>query len=98
MMIIAVWKAEAKPGSGDNFAQIIKEKMLPLMRQHKGFRHLTIGKAAAGNQVIVVSYWNSEEESAVLRNSPEWQEAFAQSQQAFVTTPIREAFEVLLDE
>jgi heme-degrading monooxygenase HmoA len=97
-MIIAVWKAEAKPDTGDNYAQIIKEQVLPLMRQHQGFHHLTIGKAATGNQVIVVSYWNSEEESAVLRSSPEWQASFAQIQKAFVSTPTRESFEVLLDE
>jgi heme-degrading monooxygenase HmoA len=97
-MIIAVWKAEAKPGSDDNYAEIIKEQVLPLMRQHKGFRHLTIGKAATGNQVIVVSYWDSEEESAALRSSPEWQASFAQIQQGFVSPPMRESFEVLLDE
>ena len=54
---------ELKPNSTTEFANVIDNKVLPLLRKQKGFRDLITFVAPDRSEVIAISFWDAKEEA-----------------------------------
>lgn len=50
-----------KPGSKTEFAKVIDQNVVPLLRTHKGFRDQIAFVSADGNTSIGISFWEDRE-------------------------------------
>jgi heme-degrading monooxygenase HmoA len=54
---------EVKPNAATEFANVIDNKVLPLLRQQKGFRDLITFVAPDRSEAIAISFWDTKEEA-----------------------------------
>src|SRR6476646_11458874 len=54
---------ELKPNSTTEFANVIDNKVLPLLRKQKGFRDLITFAAPDRSEAIAISFWDAKEEA-----------------------------------
>ena len=54
---------ELKPNSTTEFANVIDNKVLPLLRKQKGFRDLIAFVAPDRSEAIAISFWDAKEEA-----------------------------------
>jgi len=54
---------ELKPNATTEFANVIDNKVLPLLRKQKGFRDLIAFVAPDRSEAIAISFWDAKEEA-----------------------------------
>jgi heme-degrading monooxygenase HmoA len=54
---------ELKPNAAIEFANVIDNKVLPLLRKQKGFRDLISFVAPDRSEAIAISFWDTKEEA-----------------------------------
>ena len=54
---------ELKPNATKEFASVIDNKVLPLLRKQKGFRDLISFVAPDRSEAIAISFWDTKEEA-----------------------------------
>jgi len=54
---------ELKPNTATEFANVIDNKVLPLLRKQKGFRDLISFVAPDRSEAIAISFWDTKEEA-----------------------------------
>ena len=54
---------ELKPNATKEFASVIDNKVLPLLRKQKGFRDLISFVAPDRSEAIAISFWDAKEEA-----------------------------------
>ena len=54
---------ELKPNATQEFANVIDNKVLPLLRKQKGFRDEITFVAPDRSEAIAISFWDTKEES-----------------------------------
>lgn len=54
---------ELKPNTTTEFASVIDNKVLPLLRKQKGFRDLITFVAPDRSEAIAISFWDAKEEA-----------------------------------
>ncbi|HEY5402317.1 MAG TPA: hypothetical protein VIK24_05585 [Pyrinomonadaceae bacterium] len=54
---------ELKPNAAKEFANVINNKVLPLLSKQKGFRDLITFGAPDRSEAIAISFWDTKEEA-----------------------------------
>ena len=54
---------ELKPNAATEFANVIDNQVLPLLRKQKGFRDLISFVAPDRSEAIAISFWDTKEEA-----------------------------------
>jgi heme-degrading monooxygenase HmoA len=94
-MIGAIWNFQIQADTAANIVQMGEERLKPLLQRSPGLKEfITLTDPASHTRMMVIVLWESEETSAALRNSPEFQQIFSEMGRVFTSPPTREALEV----
>ncbi len=68
-MFTRIVMVRLKPNSAQQFSQTIEKKVLPILRNQKGFRDEVTLIAPNGQEAIGMSFWDSREQAEAYNSS-----------------------------
>jgi heme-degrading monooxygenase HmoA len=95
-MFVQVSRIQVYPGTIDEITNIFKRSVLPYIQTQKGFVKFHLYTDKININIIVNSYWETEENIETVFTSGIYQEQLAKFQNLFASSPIREVFKVNL--
>lgn len=78
----------------DETIEIVQENIIPAAKSQKGFRGLYRLSDRKTGRGITISLWDTEEDALANEGSGYYQEQVGKLAPYYVTTPIREGYEV----
>ncbi len=95
-MYARVWIVNADPEKRDEIDQVIRNAVLPSARQQQGYKgYLALFDPGTGKG-MAIALW--ETEADLKASEAIAQEQVAKATRLFTSTPVREVFEVLVQE
>jgi heme-degrading monooxygenase HmoA len=98
-MYARVTTGYVQPGKADELTQYILETLVPLYPQQQGFKGALFLIDHSANKAIAITLWETESEMAAGEASEGYyREQLAKIAHLFVAAPVREAYEVSIQE
>ena len=97
-MYARVTIAQVQPGKIDDGIQTVRDEVLPAARQQPGFKGLWQLVDRSNNKTIVITLWETEADMKVGETSGYWQAQVAKVAPVLAAQPVREAYEVSIQE
>ena len=82
----------------DEFIKLYKESIVPAAKSQRGYRGAYLLVDRETGKRISITLWNSEEDAIANEKSRYYQEQIAKSIILYTTPPIREGYEVVVQE
>jgi quinol monooxygenase YgiN len=87
---------QVQPEKVDDAVRVIREAVMPTAQQQRGFKNLNLLVDAAAGRVLVLSWWETEQDLAASENSGYFEEQIARFGTLLAGLPFREVYEVKL--
>ena len=97
-MYARVTSAQTDPKNIEQVRKIYAESVVPAAKKQKGFRAISLMINLETGDVLSISYWNSEEDAVATEKNLYYQEQVAKFIPFYNRDPIREGYEVLIQE
>ena len=97
-MFARVTSAQIDPKNIEQFRKIYAESVVPAARKQKGFRGISLMFDPKTGDGLSIGYWNSEEDCIATERNLFYQEQVAKFIPFYVKHPIRDGYEVLVNE
>ena len=97
-MQAAVNYVQVQPGKMHEVVAIIRDSVAPVVRQQRGNQGAILLTDPNTNKAIVMALWETEAHAAAMMSSGVYQEESAKLGSVFVGPPIREVYEVSVQE
>ncbi len=92
-MYSQVLRVNIQPGKMDEGIAIFKDSVAPAIHGRSGFQSARLLVDRAGNKIMAVSFWDSQEDEASLTSSSSYQEQVAKFAALFAGPPEVEVYE-----
>ena len=93
-MFARVTTAYVSINKADEAIEIIQENIIPAAKSQKGFRGLYGLSDRKTGKGITISLWDTEEDAIANEESGYYQEQVGKLAPYFITTPVREGYEI----
>jgi len=98
-MYARVTTGYVQPGKMDELNQYVRETLVPLYSQQQGFKGALFLTDRSANKAIAITLWETEAEMAAGEASGGYyREQLAKMAHLFASAPVREAYEVAVQE
>ena len=97
-MFARILRSRLKREKIDEAAKTFREGVLPLCRQQRGFKEGYFLSDAETGESIFITFWESREAMLANEQSHFFQEQVAKFIPFYIKPPVREAYEVILEE
>ncbi len=97
-MYARVTIGQIAPDQEGNTADVIRNALLPALREKPGFKGITVCGDRASGKGIALLYFATEEDATRDLTSPDVQQALREIGSRYAGTPERETYAVLVDE
>ena len=97
-MYARVTSAQIDPKNIEQFKKIYEESVIPAAKKQKGFRGISLMVNLKTGDGLSIGYWDSEEDAVATEKNLFYQEHVAKFIPFYVKHPIREGYEVLIQE
>lgn len=97
-MYARVTSAQIDPKNIEKFKKIYEESVVPAAKKLKGFRGISLMFNPETGDGLSIGYWNSEEDCIATEKSLFYQEQVAKFIPFYIKHPIRDGYEVLIQE
>lgn len=88
---------EGRPDAIDSAASTVETDVLPVVREHRGFRGFTVMADRSSGQMIGVSYWEAREDMDASEEAVRASRQRAAEASGTTSAPVVEHYEILLD-
>ena len=92
-----VVSANSQPGRMDEGIDVVRDSVLPAVRDRSGLQSVSLLVDREGNKIIGISFWDSEADVAGLMSSGFYQEQVAKFAALFAGPREREVYEVAVE-
>jgi len=92
-MFARIVSMRLRPNSAAEFTQTIEKKILPILRNQKGFRHEITFIAPGGMEAVGISLWDTKEQADVY-NSASYPEVLRELTKLVEETPRVQTYDV----
>ena len=97
-MYARITTSQVQPGKIDDGSQIVRDAVLPVARQQQGFKGLWQLVDRGNNKVIIITFWETEDDMKAGESSGYWQEQVARVASILAAQPVAETYEVGIQE
>ena len=97
-MFAGVVFAQFKPGTLDEAIRIYRDDVVPSAKQQKGYVSHTLLIDRQTNKVISIAMWATESDMTASKTSGHYQQQLAKFKDIFAAPPLREDYEVSVQE
>lgn len=97
-MYARVTSAQIDPKNIEKLKTIYEESVVPAAKKLKGFRGISLMINLETGDGLSIGYWNSEEDCIATEKNLFYQEQVAKFIPFYVKHPIRDGYEVLIQE
>lgn len=97
-MYARVTSAQIDPKNIEKLKKIYEESVVPAAKKLKGFRGISLMINPETGDGLSIGYWNSEEDCIATEKNLFYQEQVAKFIPFYVKHPIRDGYEVLIQE
>jgi heme-degrading monooxygenase HmoA len=97
-MYARVTSAQIDPNNIEKFKKIFEESVVPSAKKQKGFHAISLMINPETGDGLSIGYWDSEEDAIATEKSLFYQEQVAKFIPFYVKHPIRDGYEVLVQE
>jgi heme-degrading monooxygenase HmoA len=87
-------RIKLKANSGPEFRRLLEEKIVPLLRTQKGFKHEITLLTSQRNEAIAISFWDNQE-NADAYNHVAYLDVLRALSKVIESLPVVETFEVV---
>jgi heme-degrading monooxygenase HmoA len=97
-MYARVTTAQIEPKDIEEAVEIYRESVVPAAKKQKGFVAISLMINPETGDILSIGYWNSEEDCIATEKNLFYQEHVAKFIPYYVKHPIRDGYEVLIQE
>ena len=97
-MYARVTSAQIDPKNIEEFAKIYSESVVPAAKKQKGFRGISLMFNPKTGDGLSIGYWKNEEDAIATEKNLFYQEQVAKFIPFYVKHPVRDGYEVLIQE
>ena len=97
-MFARVTVSQIKVDKVDETIKIVEESVLPAAKSQKGYRGAYLFTDRKTGKGLMISLWDSEEDAVASEESGYYQEQVAKFKDFFTAPPVREGYEVSLQD
>lgn len=97
-MYARVTIAQIKPGKMDEGIQINRDFIIPTGRQQQGFKGALLLTDQSSNKAIAITFWETEADMKAGESGGYYQAQLAKVASLVTAPPVREAYEVSIQE
>jgi hypothetical protein len=97
-MLARVTTLEVQPGKMDEAQRILRESILPALRQQPGSAGIISLEQPESSRAMVIAFWESQEALDAADAQGFWQSQVAQTIFLMASVPTREVYQVALRE
>ena len=90
--------SQIQPGKMDEGIQIVRDSILPAAKQQQGFRGILFLSDQSANKGIAITLWETEADMRAGEASGYYQAQIAKVASLLAAQPVREAYEVSIQE
>ena len=97
-MFARVTSAQIDPKNIEQCKKIYEESVVPAAKEQKGFQAISLMVNSETGDVLSIGYWDSEEDAIATEKNLFYQEQVAKFIPFYIKHPIRDGYEVLIEE